>query len=590
MAWNKVNAVLLSAALAFSIGFVADAEAKRSGGSKSSYSSSSFKTSSSWSSSSKKSSSSWGSSKSYSSSSKKTSSWGSSSSSSKKKNTWVAGSSSTKKNTWSSSKTSSTKTVTSGKQTVKKASSQSIKKTQTASVSSVGKKQKVATSRTAFKQQKAAFKQRKPVATASSGSSRSSTTTNTYSYNKRSPIVQKTVIINNRSTYYQRRGSYYNSWDTPSYSYNSYSSFGVWDSMALWFMLDHINDQNQMRLYYNHMNSPGMQEWRREADRLAADNADLRRKLNALDAEQNKLAATGMKRDESYVPEGVDADLLLASEVLEDNKPVIRMCTGAMTQNYYNVAKIIGRDMQSARIVPVETNGSADNLRKLENGQCDGAIVQRDAYLSHVEQFPASKLDFTRVLSPYAEIPHLVCPYDSGVTKLSHLDSDHTVLVGKPGSGSAVTWSNLVAEDSSYGKVKTENVGGALALARLSTDRNACVLSVSGLNTKFMRDVDNIGKTTKLQLVAWNDGDIFDAVDPTGEQLYHDYTLPSGKYPNIQKTAWHTMASSTDVVTVPADVILNNSWVQQNEKAFEFLVSEAAGKIPTIRQYVGGQQ
>ena len=572
MAWNKINVVLLSAALAFSVGFIADAEAKRSGGSKSSYKSSSFKSSSSW-----------GSSK------KTTSSWGSSKKTTTKKNTWVAGSS-TKKNSWGTPSKPAKATPTTGKQTVAKAKSQSIKSNQkTTFGAGVGKKQKVAQSRSAFKQQKAAFKPRKPVATASTGSRKSSSTT-TYVYNRQSPIVHKTVIVNNRSTYYKRRGSYYSDWDTPSYSYNSYSSFGVWDSLALWYMLDNINDAKQQQMYYHHMNTPGMQEWRREADRMALQNAELRGKLAAMDAENARLASSGLKRNDAYVPEGVDADLLLASEVLEDNKPVIRMCTGAMTQNYYNVAKIIGRDMQSARIEPVVTNGSADNLRKLETGQCDGAIVQRDAYLNHVAEFPASKLDFTRVLSPYAEIPHLVCPYDSGVTKLSHLSSKHTVLVGKHGSGSAVTWNNLVQEDSAYGKIQTENVGGAMATARLSTERNTCLLSVSGLNTKFMRDINNIGKTTKLQLVAWNDGDIFDAVDPLGEQLYHSYTLPSGKYNNIQKTAWHSMNSSTDVVTVPADVILNNTWIQKNENAFEFLVSEAAGKIPTIRQYVGGQK
>lgn len=564
---KQLSVVALVAMFTFSTTMVAfDAEAKRSSSSsRSSFSKSSFKTSSSWSSSSsKKSSNSWSSS----SSKKSSNSWSSSTKKKSSSNSWVAG--------------SNTKKATTGKQHVTKATSQTIRKqTKSSFSSSVAKTKKVATSKTAYKQQRQQFKPR-TVATRTSASS-------TYSYNKRSPIVNKTVIINNRSTYHKRRGRYYSDWDSPTYVYNSYPSFGMWDSMALWFMLDSINDANQMQMYYHHMNTPGMQEWRTEADRMARDNAELRAKLDKLDREQQRLAATGISRNEAYVPDGIDPDLLLAAEVLEDTKPVIRMCTGSKDMNYYNVAKIMGRDMSAARIVPVETNGSADNLRKLETGQCDGAIVQRDAYLSHVTDFPGSKLDFTRVLSPYAEIPHLVCNYRSGVTKLSDLSSNHTVLVGKTGSGSSTTWDNLVKEESDFGAVKTENVGGALAKARIQSEPNTCVLSVSGLKTKFMRDLNQIGFTTDLQLVNWNDGDIYDAVDPTGAQLYESYTLPSTNYPNLQQTAWHTLVSDTDVVTVPADVILNNTWIEQNNKAFEYFVSEAASKVSTIRRYVGGQ-
>ena len=586
---KNLGTMALAAVFTMSIGFVSDAEAKRSSyksSSSSSYKSTSFKTTSSWGSKSKSKSSS------YSSKSKSTSSWGNSSKSKPaKKKAWVAGAN-TKKTSWNKPTTKPAKTVTNGKVAVNKAKSQSIQgKNKQSFGNSIAKTKKVANSKQSFKAQQSKFKPRKQTYANNSSSSKSWNKSSRKSYTtNKTVVVHKTYITNNRSTYHSRRGKYYSSWDTPDYAYNSYNSFGMWDSMALWMMLDNINDAKYNSMYYNNANSAGMREWRREADRMAQDNAELRAKLNRMDAQQQTLIASGTKRVEGHMPEGIDPDLLFSEELLSDTKPVIRVCTGAKDMNYYNVAKIIGKDMSSARIVPVATNGSADNLRKLENGECDGAIVQRDAFWNHTDINPASKLDFTRVMSPYSEIPHLVCNYDSGVTKLSQLSSKHTILVGKNGSGSAVTWKNLVAEEDDFADVRVENVGGAIAKARITTEPNTCALMVSGLNTKFMRDVNSMGSTAKLQLINWNESELFDKRGPAGEQLYGEFTLPSNTYANIQKKAWRTLGSATDVVTVPADFVLNNTWVSNNENAFEYLVSEAAAKIPAIRNYVGNQQ
>lgn len=586
---KNLGTMALAAVFTMSIGFASDAEAKRSSykSSSSSYKSTSFKTTSSWGSKSKSKSNS----SSYSTKSTSKSSWGNSSKSKPAtKKAWVAGAN-TKKTSWNKSTTTKqTKTVTNGKVAVNKAKSQSIQGKQKQSFSgSVAKTKKVANSKQSFKAQQAKFKPRKQ--TYANTGSRNSTKTVRKSYTtNKTVVVHKTYITNNRSTYHKRRGSYYSSWDTPDYAYNSYNSFGMWDSMALWMMLDNINDAKYNSMYYNNYNNPGMQEWRREANRMAANNAELQAKLDRMDRQQQTLIASGTPRKEGQMPEGIDPDLLFSAELLSDTKPEIRVCTGAKDMNYYNVAKIIGKDMSSARIVPVATNGSADNLRKLENGECDGAIVQRDAFWNHTDINPASKLDFTRVMSPYSEIPHLVCNYESGVTKLSQLSSKHTILVGKNGSGSAVTWKNLVAEEDDFAPVRVENVGGAIAKARITTEPNTCALMVSGLNTKFMRDVNSMGSTAKLQLVNWNESELFDKRGPAGEQLYGEFTLPANTYANIQKKAWRTLGSATDVVTVPADFVLNNTWVSNNENAFEYLVSEAAAKIPAIRNYVGNQQ
>jgi hypothetical protein len=80
----------------------------------------------------------------------------------------------------------------------------------------------------------------------------------------------------------------------------SYNQFGMWDAMALWYMMDHIHDSQYRNMYYNQQNNPDMIKWRKEADRLAKDNTELKSKLETMDNEVAQLKGT--PRDEKYVP------------------------------------------------------------------------------------------------------------------------------------------------------------------------------------------------------------------------------------------------------------------------------------------------
>jgi hypothetical protein len=118
------------------------------------------------------------------------------------------------------------------------------------------------------------------------------------------------------SDYYSRRTVFYNSygWSAPSYVYYSYPRFGIWDAMMLWFMLDHINDAQYAAMYYNHRDDPGMQQFRKELDRLSTENADLKSKVAKLDESSKALEQQGVKPDPSYVPPDA-ASVALAADV-----------------------------------------------------------------------------------------------------------------------------------------------------------------------------------------------------------------------------------------------------------------------------------
>ncbi|GGF16256.1 hypothetical protein GCM10011611_22530 [Aliidongia dinghuensis] len=115
-------------------------------------------------------------------------------------------------------------------------------------------------------------------------------------------------------SWYSSRSAWYGGmgWGPPVYAYRSYPSFGMWDALFLWFMLDSISNASHAAWFYNHQQDPGYVDWRREADRLAADNADLRQKLDDLDGRTKALE--GQPRDPNYMPADTKPELALASE------------------------------------------------------------------------------------------------------------------------------------------------------------------------------------------------------------------------------------------------------------------------------------
>ncbi|MCE5333598.1 MAG: hypothetical protein LLG06_03315 [Desulfobacteraceae bacterium] len=134
--------------------------------------------------------------------------------------------------------------------------------------------------------------------------------------------VRNRVTYTSGSNYYTRRTVFYDTyrWSPPVYVYNSYRSFGIWDAMILWFMLDHISDRQYAAMYYHHRDDPGMQQFRGEADRLSKENEELREKVRKMDESAKQLEREGVKSDPSYVPPDA-ADVVLAASVAEKEVP-----------------------------------------------------------------------------------------------------------------------------------------------------------------------------------------------------------------------------------------------------------------------------
>lgn len=79
------------------------------------------------------------------------------------------------------------------------------------------------------------------------------------------------------SGWYGQRG-----WTPPAYV-NQGRGFGIWEGVALYFLLDTLTSPGHAAFFHNHQSDPGLQEWRAEAEKLARDNAELKAKLASLD-------------------------------------------------------------------------------------------------------------------------------------------------------------------------------------------------------------------------------------------------------------------------------------------------------------------
>ncbi|HYD31640.1 MAG TPA: DUF2491 family protein [Azospirillaceae bacterium] len=114
---------------------------------------------------------------------------------------------------------------------------------------------------------------------------------------------------------YPRDGGWFGSrgWSPPRYAYGSRPSFGLWDGLFLWFLLDNLTSPGHAAWFYNHQSDPGVQAWRSEAERLAQDTPDLKSKLGQLDSQVAQMQ--GRPRDPDYIPPDVPAEVALADDV-----------------------------------------------------------------------------------------------------------------------------------------------------------------------------------------------------------------------------------------------------------------------------------
>lgn len=276
------------------------------------------------------------------------------------------------------------------------------------------------------------------------------------------------------------------------------------------------------------------------------------------------------------------AALALSSVAAMAETPTANFCTGGAKGNYYYAGMAIGRAAAGTLDVSViETQGSIDNLKRMERGECDVAIVQEDALNIFKEDNPGSSLSIEPLTALYKEYAQLVCSKELGIDSITDLEKGNKVLVGPLGGGSYVTWRGFVAADKDYSAISTGPETGPRALLAIKGGTNAqCIMFVSGLNSAPIKELDR-NSDGKLTLVEIDDGTLDNLKNEKGEKVYQFAKIPKTMYPNIGGGyAW-------DTVTVNAVVVVNSNWINANEQAFNTLAEAIVASNGDILTHVG---
>ena len=406
-------------------------------------------------------------------------------------------------------------------------------------------KEKAAQSKLAYQTEQAKFKQPAPKPTATVEARRTE-------YNK-SPIFSRSHRSSNYSAddHYARRDSYYRSsgWSTPTYVYMSQPSFGMWDAMFWWWILDN----NDSKTVHNHYNDPGFQEWKSEAERLSKDNLELAAKLGVMENEIKDMEKKGVARDPNYLPEGVDPEVALSLEAMairSPEEPTIKVATGVSGGNYERFGKIFSGSVQGVKVETVPSAGSLENLKNLQAGKVDAAIVQSDTFeVLNAQTGNLSPVDGMQA-TLYSEYVMLLVADNSKIKSIEDLNNNNKVFIGPKGSGTSVTWQGFCLADSRYKNIPTENLDYDQAFKSVASNPDQAALVVIGVDSTLLSS----SRTNGLKLVPVNDNDLVGKKDSDGNQIYDSLWIEKSAYP-------HLLSNDLETLSIDAVWILLTDWV-----------------------------
>lgn len=273
---------------------------------------------------------------------------------------------------------------------------------------------------------------------------------------------------------------------------------------------------------------------------------------------------------------------MISSAAFAQAAPTLKICTGGKDGKYFEVGTQLHGSLKGKIDVQVfDSVGSDSNLRRMENAAapdgCDAALVQSDAMVWYNQTYKGNALKIERTQAMYPEYVHLICGKDSGIDKVKDFygTKDKKVAIGKPGSGTQITWSNFTKVEKRYEPIPTADLSGTIAVNRTKSGENACFMFTAGLRTGAINRVNAETVNSELRLVPLNDGDLTNAKDEKGKSIYRWTKIPSGTYPNLQTGVF---SNSVDTIAQDAWLVVNSDWVEKNDRGYTDL-STAAAKL-----------
>jgi TRAP-type uncharacterized transport system substrate-binding protein len=382
------------------------------------------------------------------------------------------------------------------------------------------------------------------------------------------------------TVYFAERNQYYVSvgWQPPVYVYYGAPSYGVWDALFLWSILDLHHDWA-----YYHQDDPAYEAWRRDADSLAQDNADLRAKLAAMDGDVAAMKARQVPPDPNYLPPGIKPDVALAAEVVTGaTAPRLAFATGTPGSTYMSLCdKLKANAAPTLEIDCQSTAGSRENVMNYLAHRDEAIFASADVidWAMRARSAGGSGLkSFGRYqLTAYSEAMFLLVNKASAIRTISDLKAGTTLYVGPAGSGTEVSYENLAhhasmrswvvfqTHNAQYEGIRIENAPYTEAIDTVARNADTVMLVMMPGHSDFMSKVDfEFGDRVRLVSMS-GDPSFAKVTDRDGNLVYHECALAGGLYPNLLGTG------PVRTLCVPAIVVVSGDWVRANGRAAEDL-------------------
>lgn len=380
---------------------------------------------------------------------------------------------------------------------------------------------------------------------------------------KSNPVVSTTKVYS-RVEYRDvvtHRNTFYGGWHAGPYAYYGSPYYGSWDSTFLWWALAH-----DAQFFYHHRNDPSIAQWRQDALKLSEQNGELKAEMAALNSKLDEMKARNDPSDDKYLPAEVAKDpvIALSSEAIDAipvQKPVIRIATGLRGGSYSQIGEKLKQRLSGMTVELVPTSGAEENLKLLNAGRADAAIVQSDTGFAMSKTDPSSKVDkaFHRA-TIYSEYVMLVVSNDSAIKSISDLGEANTVYVGPEGSGTALTWSSFVSQNEKYKSVRSQNADYNSAFEKVGSDKSKALLFVAGTNTPLLNEAARKGQ---YRVVPVDDSSLGTVQDKNSHVVYDMLDLPAKTYPGMQDDKLKTLG-------VDAEWTISQEWIDKmGEGAFD---------------------
>jgi TRAP-type uncharacterized transport system substrate-binding protein len=345
-----------------------------------------------------------------------------------------------------------------------------------------------------------------------------------------------------------------------TYMSQGYASYGIFDALFLWLMLDNITNDKFGKMYFIHSDNEGIVEWLEDVKNLAQKYPVVKLKLEQLTNKMIEYEIAAVYKDQKYLPPNVSPDLVMSRAVLG---PRLKVATGSKINVYYQLAKQLNMKDAKFQAEVYETQGSISNIKSLSKKEVDAALVQSDVYSYYMMKNP----DYPFVVmrnNVYKEYAFLLVNVNSDIKSIRDLTDMHTVYVGEKGSGSAYTWNVLCKLDKRYSKVKIAYEENRKALRLVTQDISKVFFYIGGLNSGIINYANKRWQNS-LRLADINDWSFDNHKNKQGNKIYHFDYIKKDTFPNLQKKTGKIKTLALDVYFVVTLDWLNKVGIEIEE-------------------------